>query len=238
MRLDRPYCRIEKDVLRNTLSPGDDGTAKYRVLKANHLSRATAVNIYSPAGSMVHDDSGSTVLMQSKQGEVTQVRAKLVVDCTGHESRIVLKDDRMKSIPPGFQIAYGMLAKVDESNIPNKELCGPHDKEAMTLFDYRTDHFQEGSNDLAKAEKAPTFMYVMPLNDNRIFFEETSLVARPALSFQECKDRCMTRLEMLGIAVTEIEEEEFCYIPMGGPLPAKDQRVVGFGGSAAMVHPR
>lgn len=245
MRLDRPYCRVDRDSLKRHLSPktevevknDGEGNANYRVIRSNHISKATAVNIYSPAGSIVHDDSGSTVLLQSKAGDLTQVRAKLIVDCTGHESRIVLKDDRVKSIPPGFQIAYGVLVKVDESNIPDSEYAGPYYKEAMTLFDYRTDHFPEGSNELSKAENAPTFMYAMPLNDNRIFFEETSLVARPALSFQECKERYLTRMEHLGITITEIEEEEFCYIPMGGPLPAKDQRVVGFGGAAAMVHP-
>ncbi|KAL3761833.1 hypothetical protein ACHAW5_001941 [Stephanodiscus triporus] len=94
-----------------------------------------------------------------------------------------------------------------------------------------------GSVELSKAETAPTFMYAMPLGSDRIFFEETSLVARPALSFMECKERCMTRLEHLGITVIDVEEEEYCYIPMGGPLPAKDQRVVGYGGAAAMVHP-
>ena len=39
---------------------------------------------------------------------------------------------------------------------------GPYDKEAMTLFDYRTDHFIEQSIDEEKAFKAPTFMYAMP----------------------------------------------------------------------------
>ena len=77
----------------------------------------------------------------------------------------------------------------------------------------------------------------MPLKGNQIFFEETSLVARPAVSFQECKDRCYRRLEHLGIQVTKVYEEEFCYIPMGGALPAKDQRIIAVGGSAAMVHP-
>jgi len=80
-------------------------------------------------------------------------------------------------------------------------------------------------------------MYAMPLKGNQIFFEETSLVARPAVSFQECKDRCMKRLDHLGIQVTKLYEEEFCYIPMGGALPAKDQRVLALGGAAAMVHP-
>ena len=245
MRLDRPYCRVDRDSLRRTLSPESEvdvlnegeGAARYRVVRANHISKATAVNVYSPAGSLSHDESGSSVMLQAKDGETIQVRAKVVVDCTGHESKIVLKDDRVKSNPPGFQIAYGMLAKLDESSIPDTNFAGPYAKEAMTLFDYRTDHFPDGSNELYKAETAPTFNYVMPLDSNRVFFEETSLVARPAVSFQECKERCMTRLEHLGITVSEIEEEEFCYIPMGGPLPAKDQRVVGFGGSSAMVHP-
>lgn len=35
----------------------------------------------------------------------------------------------------------------------------------------------------------------------------------------------------------EVEEVELCYIPMGGALPRKDQRVVAFGGSAGLVHP-
>ncbi len=34
-----------------------------------------------------------------------------------------------------------------------------------------------------------------------------------------------------------MEEEEFCYIPMGGAMPTIPQRVVGFGGSAGLVHP-
>jgi lycopene beta-cyclase len=81
------------------------------------------------------------------------------------------------------------------------------------------------------------FLIAMPLKDNSIFFEETSLVARPAMSFQDCKDRCYKRLKHLGITVTKVHEEEFCYIPMGGALPAKDQRIIGLGGAAAMVHP-
>ena len=32
-------------------------------------------------------------------------------------------------------------------------------------------------------------------------------------------------------------EEEYCLIPMGGVLPRRDQRVIGIGGTAGMVHP-
>ena len=236
-RVDRPYCRIDKDALRDVLTLTGEEEDGYRVIRANHISRATSTNLYQPMGTLTHDMDGSTIVLQSKDGEQTTVRTRLIVDCTGHESDLVLKDGRAKSKPAGFQIAYGALVTVDETDSPDKSQIGPYDKEAMTLFDYRTDHFPEGSDSEKNAERAPTFMYAMPLKDNRIFFEETSLVARPAISFQECKDRCFTRLQHLGIKVVDVEEEEFCYIPMGGPLPAKDQRIVGFGGAAAMVHP-
>jgi lycopene beta-cyclase len=39
------------------------------------------------------------------------------------------------------------------------------------------------------------------------------------------------------MAVLEVEDEEYCYIPMGGELPDPSQRVVAFGGAANMVHP-
>jgi lycopene beta-cyclase len=231
MRLDRPYVRVDKNALRESL------TKNFRIVKANHISEAIGANIYKPAGSLIHDEDGTTIKLQSKdQSTPIVVRAKIIIDTTGHETKLVLKEARETYSSPGFQIAYGALVEVDESNSPDLTHLGPYDKEAMTLFDYRTDHFSDES-DLIKATKAPTFMYAMPLKDNQVFFEETSLVARPAMSFQECKDRCFIRLESLGIKVTKIVEEEFCYIPMGGALPQRDQRILGFGGAAAMVHP-
>lgn len=87
-------------------------------------------------------------------------------------------------------------------------------------------------------------MYTMPLGRRedgtfRVFFEETSLVGKDdrRLSFEECKRRAYKRLTFHDIKVFGVEEEEFCYIPMGGELPDLTQRVVGFGGAANMVHP-
>mmetsp|Transcript_26078 Transcript_26078/g.61136 ORF Transcript_26078/g.61136 Transcript_26078/m.61136 type:complete len:295 (+) Transcript_26078:1016-1900(+) len=75
----------------------------------------------------------------------------------------------------------------------------------------------------------------------KAFFEETSLVGRGErrLGFAECKKRLDLRLKHLGVKVVPgtIEEEEFCYIPMGGALPDLTQRVVAVGGAAATVHP-
>ena len=86
-------------------------------------------------------------------------------------------------------------------------------------------------------------MYAMPMGPSkdgarrRVFFEETSLVARPPMTFDECKRRMELRLQHLGVTVHAVEEEEFCYIPMGGVLPKREQRVVAFGGSLGLVHP-
>ena len=67
-------------------------------------------------------------------------------------------------------------------------------------------------------------MYVMPLSKKldgsgyRVFWEETSLVGKDKrrLSFEECKKRALRRLEFHGIQYSDVEEEEYCYIPMGG----------------------
>ncbi len=87
-------------------------------------------------------------------------------------------------------------------------------------------------------------MYTMPLSQNsdgtyRVFFEETSLVGRGdrTLSFAECKARALQRLSHHKIHLLDVEEEEYCYIPMGGELPERTQRVVAFGGAANLVHP-
>lgn len=52
------------------------------------------------------------------------------------------------------------------------------------------------------------------------------------LSFEECKRRAYRRLQHHGIKVLEVEEEEYCYIPMGGEIPDLSQR-----GTASLIHP-
>lgn len=84
----------------------------------------------------------------------------------------------------------------------------------------------------------------MPLGKNndgtyRVFWEETSLCGRGdrMLTFEECKKRAYERLGHYGINVMDVEEEEYCYIPMGGELPDLNQRMIAFGGAANLVHP-
>jgi len=230
LRVDRPYARVDRVKLKARLQ-----SPKVRVLEEALEAEAVASNIYA-GGALRHDAEGTSLSLASGR----RLRARLVVDATGSESRLTRRLPGAGESPapdPGYQIAWGMDCIID----------GPthYDIGAMTLFDYRTDHLSFDPAWEERACKSPTFMYVMPLGPaedgkgQRVFFEETSLVARPAVSFEECKKRCLARLKFLGISVRpgSITEEEYCYIPMGGALPEPGQRVVAFGGAAVMVHP-
>ena len=58
--------------------------------------------------------------------------------------------------------------------------------------------------------KLPTFLYAMPFSDTRLFLEETSLVARPAVPFEELKQRLDARLAHYGIRIK-------CAVPVPKP---------------------
>lgn len=231
LRLDRAYGRVDRLKLKAKLQ-----SSRVTIIEERVDIESVAPNIYAGDG-LRHDATGSTLYL----GSGRQLRAKLMVDATGSESRITRRHPGAGEphMPlPGFQIAWGFEGIVEGNT--------HYDPEAMTLFDYRTDHLSSDPAWEKDAIDNPTFMYVMPLGPvpgesgaQRVFFEETSLVARPGVSFEECKRRCFARLEHLGISIRpgSITDEEFCYIPMGGALPEPGQRIVAFGGAAATVHP-
>jgi len=149
----------------------------------------------------------------------------VVLDATGHAKKFVqFKDD----YNPGYQGAYGIMIDVDKH---------PFDLGKMLFMDWRDDHLKDLPELREKNAKLPTFLYAMPFSDTRIFVEETSLVARPAIPFDDLKERLEARLKHLGININKVHEEEYCLIPMGSSLPYVPQRVVGIGGTAGMVHP-
>ena len=251
-RLDQPYLQVDRVGLKAALKARLEGgwsssdAPAITVLEDSLFANRIATNLFD--ANLAHDASGSTLTLSSGQ----QVRASLVVDATGFESTMVARETDetaglWKQLRPGYQIAYGFCAELEDGH-------EPYDARAMTLFDYRTDHFEAaaatgGAQEkawLEDAETRPSFMYVMPQapsesGHQRAFFEETSLVGRDErrLEFAELKRRCELRLKHLGITVRPgtIEEEEYCYIPMGGNLPDLTQRVVAVGGAAATVHP-
>ncbi|CAN8068565.1 unnamed protein product [Agarophyton chilense] len=205
-------------------------------LKARLLQRCASsgnVTLLADAVSSVqHESQGpSYVQLQNNnpQQPVSHVAARLVVDATGHSLKFV---DVKPGKVPGFQAAYGIECIVSEKGYP-------YDTNEMLLMDYRDDHMQT-SEDKRISLKQPTFLYVMPLDGGKgrhVFFEETSLVASPAMDFDLLKQRLYKRLNYYGVQVESVIEEEFCLIPMGGEKPDLDQRTIAFGGAAAFVHP-
>ena len=149
-----------------------------------------------------------------------QLRARLVVDATGHQPLLVCRPDEG---PVAGQAAYGIVGRFS---------APPVEPQQFVLMDYRSDH-------LSAAERAepPTFLYAMDLGEGRFFVEETSLALAPPVPYATLQQRLHRRLAHRGVAVLEVEHEEWCLFPMNLPLPDLQQPVLGFGGAASMVHP-
>lgn len=170
----------------------------------------------------------SNIWFENERGEYARVRTRLVVDCTGHALRFTEEEKQGKYAEPWEQAAYGIEAEVESY---------PYDKDEMLLMDFRDGHMQGDERLRRMSKERPTFLYVFPSGEGRGFFEETSVIAKEAVPFEELKERLYLRLAHDGVKVKRVIEEERSLIPMGGSLPRRGQRVVGFGGAACLVHP-
>ncbi|KAK9671158.1 hypothetical protein RND81_12G010300 [Saponaria officinalis] len=205
--LGRPYGRVNRKQLKSKMM-------QKCILNGVRFHQAKVVNV-------VHEESKSVLICN----DGVRIQASVVLDATGF-SRCLVEYD--KPYNPGYQVAYGIVAEVEEH---------PFDVDKMVFMDWRDSHLEKFPELKMKNEKIPTFLYAMPFSKDRIFLEETSLVARPGVPMEDIQRRMEARLKHLGIRVKNIEEDERCVIPMGGPLPVIPQRVVGIGGTAGMVHP-
>lgn len=169
------------------------------------------------ARSIEHSAAHSSVTL----GDGSVIRARLVVDASGHTPIFVRR-------PPlgeiAYQAAYGVVGSFTQPPVQNGRLV---------LMDYRSDHLTESE----RRSEPPTFLYAMDFGGGRYFVEETSLAHAPAVPFDLLKARLHRRLAHQGVAVANIEHEEFCLFPMNMPVPLLDQPVLGYGGAASMVHP-
>lgn len=160
-----------------------------------------------------HQPSSTTI--HTDDGAEHQVR--VVIDASGARTPFVR---RVHSRRPAFQTAYGLLLDAPRHGF---------DPAQMVLMDFRP-----ASN---AAQEPPSFLYVLPLSDGRLFIEETSLARRPAMSMDVLRARLEARLESLGLALCTRLGQEHCSIAMGLGLPAPGQALVPFGAAAGMVHP-
>mmetsp|Transcript_16030 Transcript_16030/g.32861 ORF Transcript_16030/g.32861 Transcript_16030/m.32861 type:complete len:590 (+) Transcript_16030:20-1789(+) len=227
-RLDvsTPYLRLSRNGLKSTFTNTIKSSPSCTIIKSDHACTSLSPNVHSPPCS--YAPNHTTVPL--KDG--TSVRGRIVIDGCGAESTLTIRNDRSNE---GYQIAYGVECEVKGDRV-DERMAGEYRKDRMTLFDYRRG-WEEDEERRKSMEDSPTFMYVMPLGGDRVFFEETSLVANPAVSFKVCKDRCERRLKSMGVEIGKVHEEEFCYIPMGGSIPIPGQRIVPIGAAAGIVHP-
>ncbi|KAL7169158.1 hypothetical protein ACSBR2_034238 [Camellia fascicularis] len=205
--LDRPYGRVNRRQLKSKMM-------QKCILNGVKFHQAKVIKV-------IHEESKSLLICN----DGVTVQAAVVLDATGFSRCLVQYD---KPYNPGYQVAYGILAEVEEH---------PFDVNKMVFMDWRDSHLNNNMELKERNSKIPTFLYAMPFSSKQIFLEETSLVARPGLPMEDIQERMVARLRHLGIKVKSIEEDERCVIPMGGPLPVLPQRVVGIGGTAGMVHP-
>lgn len=177
------------------------------------LERGAARVVPEPAAALEAGRDDTEV----RTGSGAVVRARVVIDASGAATRFVR---RVHQRPPAFQTAYGVLLHVPGHGF---------DLEQMTLMDFRPASSADS--------EPPSFLYALPLTEDRLFLEETSLARRPAMSMEVLRGRLQTRLLSLGLQDAAHLDEELCSIPMGLGLPAPSQQVVPFGAAAAMMHP-
>jgi lycopene beta-cyclase len=136
LRLDRAYLQVDRALLKAALQKRH-AEGGVQLMQGSVQASTVSPNLFD--ANLVHDAAGSSLTLSG--GEA--VRAKLVVDATGFESRMVRREasELWTELTPGYQIAYGMKVDVEGS-------IAPYAEEAMTLFDYRTDHLQATSRDL------------------------------------------------------------------------------------------
>lgn len=210
--LDRPYGRMDVHKLKKRLMDRCEESGKVEIIDG------TATNLEQR-------EIDSNLSVQTADGQARSITSKMFVDTTGHAQRYV----KFKAgYNPGVQTAYGMEITVKSHPWPLNE---------MLLMDFRSNHMNATEAERREADTTPLFFYVMPMSETRIFVEETSLIGRPPVDFDYLIKQCYKRLAYHNVEVIDVLEEEFCYIPMGGGLPELDQRVLGFGGTASLVHP-
>jgi lycopene beta-cyclase len=143
----------------------------------------------------------------------SQLTGSVVVDARGTDLAVTTAQ----------QTAFGMI--VDRA-LADPILGG---SEAW-FMDWRTDN---GTSDA----DTPSFLYAVPLDDERVLLEETCLVGRPALGLRELETRLRTRLHNRGCEVPDDAPVERVRFAVEGPRDSSPDAVLRFGGRGGLMHP-
>lgn len=181
-------------------------------------SLAAGVQVRSDTAVQAEHTVDTTALRLKSGATIT---ARLVIDATGSGELLARRTESVGAQSTGAQTAYGLLlgatSKTGSANVARKSGVEPG---VFTLMDW---------------SMPPTFFYGAQFNDGRTLVEETSLYAKPPRDLDDLRTRLAARL---GVdATAQADSVERVHIAMGGSLPARTTRVVGFGAAAGFVHP-
>lgn len=108
---------------------------------------------------------------------------------------------------------------------------------AAAAMEGRSAWFMDWRRDNGTAETdTPSFLYAVPLDDERVLLEETCLVGRPALPLAELQHRLGVRLSTRGVAVPATAPVERVRFSVDGG-PRRHDGVLGFGACGGLMHP-
>ncbi|KGG15106.1 MULTISPECIES: lycopene beta cyclase [unclassified Prochlorococcus] len=159
----------------------------------------------------------STVITTQEE----ELVARLIIDATGYNPVFI---DIPNNGDIAVQTCYGIVGEFSEP---------PVEKDQFVLMDYRSNHLSQ-----IEKKEPPTFLYAMDMGNGKYFLEETSLGLAPPVELETLKARLKLRLKKRNIEITKIDHEEHgVFLPMNIPIPNLNQAILGFGGSAGMVHP-
>lgn len=182
------------------------------------LSTATLQQALSPPAGVrpvaasavgLRRDGSHTAVLLRGGGEVG---TRVVIDASG--ARRVLGGGP----PPGVravQTAVGVM-------VPTAAGSG------CWFMDWRQDHGDRGE---------PSFLYAVPLEGQRMLWEETCLARRPAMTLEVLERRLRRRLVARGVAVPDDAPTERVAFAVDTPLTTGKGPVVTFGAAAPLIHP-
>lgn len=160
------------------------------------------------------DLSGAHVV-SDRAVDIAPERVTLASGATITGGRVVDARGLSRSPARAEQTAYGVIV--------DAQRCGGLDP---LFMDWRPDNG-------AAAHAPRSFLYAVPLDDERMLLEETCLAGRPALTGAQLRTRLHHRLRARGIRLTGAEPVEHVRFPVQGGRPGPHR----FGAAGGFLHP-